>query len=128
MLERLSPSRYPTLHCHGCYRMAQLPVSPKADTHWDARERIPLVAILLALALVIAGQTGCGSGSAAENGFPNPRPLPLQLTVSPSSVTVPVNSTTTFSASPNPPKGFSLVWSVSPTSGGSITTSGVYTA
>ena len=82
----------------------------------------------IALLFVMPTLTSCGSGSHFENGFPNPNPLPLQLTVSPSPVTVPVNSTTTFSASPNPPKGFSLVWSVSPTSGGSITNAGVYTA
>ena len=103
--------------------MAQPLIGAEAEVPSNA-----IVAILLALALVIACQTGCGTGSVAENGFPNPSPLPLILTVNPSSITVPVGSTTTFTASPGPPSGFSLVWSVSPSSGGTITNSGVYTA
>ena len=101
-------------------------ISPQTETSSKARTLLFLISI--ALLFGIPTLTSCGSGSHFENGFPNPNPLPLKLTVSPSPVTVPVNSTTTFSASPNPPKGFSLVWSVSPTSGGNITNAGVYTA
>ena len=101
-------------------------LSPQAVV--SSKARILLFIISIALPFATPTLTSCGSGSSFENGFPNPNPLPLKLTVSPSPVTVPVNSTTTFSASPNPPKGFSLTWSVSPTSGGSITNAGVYTA
>jgi len=85
-------------------------------------------AILLGLAFAIAFLTSCGNGSPVENTVSNPAPLALKITVDPPSATVGPGSTTTFTASPNPPAGFSLVWSVSPTNCGTITTSGVYTA
>src|SRR5690348_919462 len=78
------------------------------------------VAILLGLPIAIAVLTNCGSGSHIENAVSNPAPPALKITVNPPSATVAPGSTTTFTASPNPPTGFSLVWSVSPTSGGTI--------
>lgn len=108
--------------------MAQLPFTPEADIPSQENTRMLRVLISLALTFVLAGSTGCGGGSASESGFPNPKPLPVKLAVSPSSVMVAAGSTTTFSASPSPPPGFSLAWSVSPANGGTITSSGLYTA
>ena len=84
--------------------------------------------IVLAFSFLVPVLSSCGGGSVTENGFPNPKPLPVQLTVTPSSATVGAGSATTFTASPSPPAGFSLVWAVNPTSAGTITSSGVYTA
>jgi hypothetical protein len=86
------------------------------------------VLMVFALTSVISGSTACGGGGLTESGFPNPRPLPVKLTVSPSSTMVAEGSTSAFTASPSTPPGFSLVWSVSPSSGGTITNSGIYTA
>lgn len=108
--------------------MAQRPIGEEAEARSKTNKRDQRVLVALALMLVVADLASCGSGSATENGFPNPKPLPVSLTISPSSVTVAPGSTTTFSASPNPPQGFSVVWSVSPITAGIITNSGVFTA
>ena len=94
----------------------------------NTKQRTLCILSVFALTVLIAGLTDCGSGSTTENGFPNPKPLPLTLAVVPSPITVAVTSTTTFSASPGAPQGFSVVWSVSPATAGTITNSGVFTA
>lgn len=108
--------------------MAQVRISPEAEAYSKPNARVLVVVIVFVLAVVMSGLVGCGSGSASENGFPNPKPLPVSLTVEPSLVTVAPGSITTFSTSPSPPPGFSVVWSVSPASAGTITNSGVFTA
>ena len=109
-------------------QMAQLLTSPEVGFPSTSRERAAHVVICLTLSLIFISLTNCGSGSRSESGFPNPRPLPVTLTVEPSPVTVAPGSTITFGASPSPPQGFSLVWSVTPTNAGTITNSGVFTA
>lgn len=63
-------------------------------------------------------------------GVPNSAPPSIGVSVNPSSVTVAAGSMTAFSAmyTPTVPTGGSLTWSVTPTSGGSITSAGLYTA
>jgi hypothetical protein len=92
------------------------------------KQRAQRILVVFALTFVVAGLADCGNGSATENGFPNPKPLPVSLTVEPSSVTVAAGTATTFTASPSPPQGFSVVWSVSPATAGTITNSGIFTA
>ena len=108
--------------------MAQAAIGEEAWAGSRTSQRVQRILAALATLLVLPGLVDCGSGSASENGFPNPKPLPVSLTVSPSSVTVAPGSTTSFSASPVPPQGFSVVWSVSPATAGTITNSGVFTA
>ena len=108
--------------------MALAAISGEAVATLNRNERALRIFVAVALIFFVAGLTDCGSGSATENGFPNPKPLPVTLTVEPSPVTVAAGSTTTFSASPSPPPGFSVVWSVSPSTAGTITNSGVFTA
>ena len=108
--------------------MAQPAFSEEAESRSRTKQRAQRILVVFALTVVVAGIADCGNGSATENGFPNPKPLPVSLTVEPSSVTVAVGSTTTFSASPSPPQGFSVVWSVSPATAGTITNSGILTA
>ena len=108
--------------------MAQLLISPEAEVPSTSQDRAARFLICLTLSLIFISLTNCGSGSRSENGFPNPRPLPVTLSVEPSPVTVAAGSTTTFGASPSPPQGFSLVWSVTPAAAGTITNSGVFTA
>lgn len=108
--------------------MAQLLTSPEAEVPSTSQERAVRFLNCLALSLIFISLTNCGSGSRSENGFPNPRPLPVTLTVEPSPVTVAAGSTTTFGASPSPPQGFSLAWSVTPVNAGTITNSGAFTA
>ena len=98
-----------------------------AEIALKGNERRLALEILFGLAIAMAILTSCGSGSRVENALPNPT-LALKITVDPPSARVALGSTTTFTASPNPPSGFSLVWSVSPTGGGTVTSSGVYTA
>ena len=100
----------------------------QTEARSGTKQRTLRILVPLALISAIAGIPSCGSGSHVENCFPNPQPLPVALTVIPSSIALVEGTTTTFSASPNPPQGFSLVWSVSPASGGTITNSGVFTA
>lgn len=100
----------------------------EAEVRPGRKQRTLRILVPLALTLAVAGIPSCGSGSRVENYSPNPQPLPVALTVIPSSIALVEGTTTTFSASPNPPQGFSLVWSVSPASGGTITNSGVFTA
>lgn len=107
--------------------MTQLLISPEAEFPSTSQERAMRFLICLTLSLIVITLTNCGE-SRSENGFPNPRPLPVTLTVEPSTVTVAPGSTTTFGASPSPPQGFSLVWSVTPANAGTITNSGVFTA
>jgi len=109
--------------------MARYPMSLSlAQIAARGNEGRPAVAILLGLAFVISILTSCGNGSHLENASPNPTPVALKLTVDPASASVAPRSTTTFTASPGAPPGFVLVWSVSPISGGTITSSGIYTA
>jgi hypothetical protein len=109
--------------------VVQLPTNPEAAVPLKANDGMLLLLTALAFVFVIIlGLTGCGTGSSTENGFPNPTPLPLKLAVIPAPIAVAMGSTTTFTASPSPPPGFSLVWSVNPSSGGTITNSGIYTA
>jgi hypothetical protein len=108
--------------------MAQVPFTPEADVPSPANKRMLRLVLALVLTFLVSGLAGCGGGSASESGFPNPRPLPVKLTVNPPSATIAAGSATTFTASPSPPPGFSLAWSVNPASGGTITSGGLYTA
>jgi len=110
-----------------CLYVAQLRFNPEVALSSKTSARTLLVLIAVASMLAIPG-LGCGGGSVTENGFPNPKPLPVQLTVTPSSITVGAGSATMFTATPGPPAGFSLLWTVNPASAGTITSSGVYTA
>jgi len=80
------------------------------------------------LPLLIAGLAGCGFTS-SNGGFPNPSPS-ASVSVNPSSAAVAAGSTVTFNAmfTPGIPAGGSLTWAINPASGGTITSSGVYTA
>jgi len=82
------------------------------------------------LALIALGATGCRDIGLTESGSPNPQPPSSRISVSPSSITVAAGSTTTFTAlfTPGLPEGGSLTWSVNPANGGTITSSGDYTA
>ena len=108
--------------------MAQPAISEEAEARSKPDPWARRVLVVFALTFVVASLADCGSGSATENGFPNPKPLPVSLTVVPSAATVAPRSTTTFSASPSPPQGFSVVWSVSPATAGTITNAGIFTA
>jgi hypothetical protein len=79
--------------------------------------------IALALPLTVLGLAGCG----LLEGFPN---TATHLSVNPPTITVAAGSVTTFTAvfTPGTPEGGSLTWSVNPSSGGTITNAGVYTA
>jgi hypothetical protein len=79
--------------------------------------------IAFAVSLIIFGVAGCA-------GHPRLTPPFIKISVQPSSITVAVESMTSFTAvfSPGMPQGGSLSWSVSPANGGTITSSGVYTA
>jgi uncharacterized protein YjdB len=85
--------------------------------------------IVIALPLMILGLAGCGFTS-SSGGFPNPGATSISVSVNPSSITVAAGTTTTFAAlfTPTTPGGGSLTWAVDPANGGTITTSGVYTA
>ena len=85
--------------------------------------------IVIALPLMILGLAGCGFTS-SSGGFPNPGATSISLSVNPSSITVAAGATTTFTAlyTPSTPAGGSLTWAVNPANGGTITSSGVYTA
>lgn len=108
--------------------MAQPALHEEAEARSKNTEKALRILLAFAIIFLIAGLANCGSGSASENGFPNPKALPATLIVEPSTVTVAAGSTTTFSASPSPPQGFSVVWSVSPATAGTITNSGIFTA
>lgn len=108
--------------------MAQPAIHEEAATRSKGGEGALSILLAFAFIFVIAGLANCGSDSASENGFPNPKALPATLVVEPSPITVAAGSTTTFSASPSPPQGFSVIWSVSPATAGTITNSGVFTA
>ena len=123
----LSPDSLRARHHFGT-TMAQRAIGDEAEARSKTNKRAQRILVALAILCVVAGVAGCGNGSATENGFPNPKPLPVTLIVQPSSVTVAAGSTTTFTASPGPPQGFSVVWSVSPATAGTITNSGVFTA
>ena len=123
----LSPDSLRARHRFGT-TMAQRAIGDEAEARSKTNKRTQRVLVGLAILFVVTGLANCGSGSATENGFPNPKPLPASLTISPSSVTLAPGSTISFSASPSPPQGFSVVWSVSPTTAGTITNSGVFTA
>jgi len=107
--------------------MARLLINPEAVISPKGRDKLLLAVIGFGLCFVIPG-IGCGSGSSSGNGFSKPTPVPVTLAVSPSSIAVLTGSTATFTASPSPPQGFSLSWSVNPPSAGTITSSGVFTA
>jgi len=78
---------------------------------------------------MILALAGCGFTS-SSGGFPNPGLPSAHVSVNPSSVTVAAGSTTTFTAlyAPSVPAGGSLTWAVNPAKGGTITSSGFYTA
>jgi len=84
----------------------------------------------LALALIILGATGCRDVTPTQGGSPNPGPPSVAVSVTPSSITVAAGSSTAFTAlfTPGLPEGGSVTWSVSPANGGTITSSGDYTA
>jgi uncharacterized protein YjdB len=86
----------------------------------DVRKPAP---IALALLCFIFALGGCSSGA-------NPFVHPPELSITPASATVAAGSTATFTAvfSPSEPTGSSLAWAVTPASGGTITSAGVYTA
>ena len=85
--------------------------------------------IAIALPLMILGLAGCGFTS-SKGGFPNPGPASISVSVNPSSLIVAAGSTTTFTAlyAPSVPAGGSLTWAVNPAKGGTITSSGFFTA
>ena len=85
--------------------------------------------IVIALPVMILSLAGCGFTS-SSGGFPNPGATLISLSVNPSSITVAAGATTTFTAlyTPSTPAGGSLTWAVNPSNGGTITSSGVYTA
>src|SRR5690348_14488454 len=84
------------------------------------RSRSPLLLLLFLL-----GLAGCRNGG---GGFPGP--LSITVSVIPASTTIAAGSSTTFTASftPTAPQGGTLTWSVSPANGGTVTSTGVYTA
>lgn len=106
--------------------VARLATNPAAAV--PAKTKQWMLPTALALTFLIPGITNCGSGSHSENGFSNPTPIPITFAVSPSSITLVAGSTTTFTVSPSPPQGVSVVWSVNPSTAGTITSSGVFTA
>ncbi len=79
--------------------------------------------IVLALPCIVLALAGC-------SGTPPPNPHSVALAVSPSSTIVAAGSTTTFIAvfTPSRPAGGSLTWAITPATGGTITSKGVYTA
>ena len=82
------------------------------------------------LALIVLGVTGCRDIGLTTGGSSHPERPSTSVSVIPSSTTVAAGSTTTFTAlfAPGLPEGGSLTWSISPASGGAITSSGDYTA
>lgn len=81
----------------------------------------------LAFLLAIVGLAGC-AGPEGKDGFPNPGNL-LRISVNPSSITVAAESVVAFSVSFNFDASRGTVsWSVNPSSGGTISSGGVYTA
>lgn len=82
--------------------------------------------ITLALPLIALCLAGCGGGFAA----PGSASGPTKLSVHPASATVAAGSTTTFMGvfTPTAPTGGSLTWSITPVNGGTVSSTGIYTA
>ena len=89
--------------------------------------RASVLSVLIGLALLSNSLVLSACGNAWRTGFPGPV---TRLSVEPASITVPAQSTTRFAAvfAPSPPGGGQVTWSVSPAEGGTITSSGLYTA
>ena len=77
----------------------------------------------------ILGLAGCAGGSPYSPAS-SPPPVNVSLSLNPSSITVAAGSATIFTAffTPSSPNGGSLTWSVNPANGGTITSTGDYTA
>jgi hypothetical protein len=91
------------------------------DRKMSFHAKTPAYSLALVLSCVILALAGCSSPV---------RPEIPEIAVNPSSVVVAEGSLTTFTAvfSPSRPKDSSLTWGVSPASGGTINSKGVYTA
>ena len=96
--------------------------------------RFTFVPLLIALWLAL-GLGGCRevSGGPSFSATPPPKSPPpnsTTISVSPPSARVAAGATITFTASINAsnPQAGSVTWSINPASGGTITSSGVYTA
>jgi hypothetical protein len=92
--------------------------------------RIHPGAIALAIAMVI-GVWGCGGGSTYSSPptSPTPPPAPLiTVTVAPNSVTLLLSATQSFTATVTGTSNTAVTWSVQESFGGTIDSTGLYTA
>jgi hypothetical protein len=106
------------------------PGSPTAESSPKRKSKTLFFVLGVPLALIVLGAAGCRDITLTEGGSPNPEPPSTSVSVTPPSITVAAGSTTTFTAlfTPGLPEGSSLIWSVNPANGGTITSSGDYTA
>jgi hypothetical protein len=90
------------------------------------KRRSPAWAIGSILALLaVFGLAGCGGGSTSAAAAPNPNPPAVAISISPTSASVAAGATKQFSATVTGASNTSVTWSAS---GGTITSSGLYTA
>lgn len=115
--------------CSDFVEMSQ-PGSPKAEPSPKRKSKILSFVLGVSLGLIVLGAVGCRDIAPTKGGSANPQPPSTRVSVTPSSITVAAGSTSTFTASFTPvlPVGGSLTWSVNPANGGTITSSGDYTA
>lgn len=112
-----------------CLRFVDMsqPGNSTAESSRKRKSKMLSFFLCVALGLIVLGATGCRDIAPTQGG---PQPPSTSVSVTPSSITVAAGSTTTFTAlfTPGVPEGGSLTWSVNPASGGTITSSGDYTA
>jgi hypothetical protein len=99
-------------------------------TRWLPKVRFHPRAIALAIAVVVMGFWGCGGGSAPpHSSTPTSTPSPsINVTVTPNSITLSQGTTQSFTATVTGTTNTAVTWSVQEIVGGTIDSTGLYTA
>lgn len=105
-----------------------MPLTTRPASPWIFRSNLKTIALLAFCAAGLIWISGCGSGGSTPPPNPTPTPSSNGLEIFPSTASVPVGAQVNFTGYvPSQPTA-SVTWAVSGSSGGSITSSGVYTA